>query len=338
MATRNVTVSLEEDVALWARLEAARRDTPRVPAAGRSPEGEDGPREPVRPGDVTLEPCSHFGRTGPCTKSIIESGIKRVVVAVKDPNPKVNGKGIRELVKSGIKVDTGLFEEEAKAINEDFFKFIRKKVPYVALKAALTLNGLIAADSGDSKWITSFEARKKVHELRNVFDAVLVGMNTVIADDPKLDARYVKGRPPVRIVLSSGRDLPIKSYLARTSSSIRTILLTSKEIIHPACKYVEYIEVPGSGKDLKIGKILEILGAKGIKSILVEGGSQIFTSFIEQKGVDIFYIFQSLKILSSGIPFIKGKKTSLVKEALLLKQVELKRIGHDILITAKSGN
>jgi diaminohydroxyphosphoribosylaminopyrimidine deaminase/5-amino-6-(5-phosphoribosylamino)uracil reductase len=287
---------------------------------------------------VTLEPCCHTGRTGPCTRSIIAAGIKKVVVAVKDPNPKMNGRGMRELVASGIKVSHGLFEKEAAALNEDFFKFIRAKIPFVALKAAMTLNGLIAADNGNSRWISSPAARKKVHALRNVYDAVLVGMNTVRCDDPLLTVRHVKGRDPIRVVLSSGNDLPPRSKLAKSAGNIRTILVTSKKIAPPACKNVEYYLVSSRSGDIDARSVLKLLAGLGIKSVLVEGGSAVFTAFIGQKCVDIFYLFMSPGILMSGAPFVRGRKTSSPEEAVALKSLQVEKSGGDLLITGRPGD
>lgn len=283
---------------------------------------------------VTLEPCCHVGRTGPCTQSIIQAGIKRVVAAIKDPNPKVNGKGLRELKQAGIQVESGLFRKEAFKINQDFFKHIRTGLPWVSLKAAMTLDGKIAADNGHSQWITSLASRKKVHELRKTHDAVLIGMGTARKDNPTLTVRHIKGKSPIRVILSSGSDLNPASNLAKSARSIKTILISSKIIKKPLCTQVNYVHIPGK-KGPDIHSVLKYLGGMGIKSLLVEGGARIFTSFIEQKCIDFFYLFLAPKILGSGKPFFYGKKTVSIAESLEIAEPEVERTGCDILIKGK---
>jgi len=281
---------------------------------------------------VTLEPCCHFGRTPPCTTAIIDAGIHRVIYAVKDPNPKVAGRGARELKKAGLTVETSLFENEARLLNQDFFKYIKTGRPFVALKAATTLNGLVAANSGDSKWITSLESRKFVHELRARYDAILVGMNTVLADDPELTVRHSKGRNPVRIVISSSRDLPLKSKMAQGAKDIRTLLVTAKTIKRARCPFVEYVSLNTHSHTIKIDPLLKCIAKLGIKSLLVEGGTRVFSAFLEQKAVDLFYLFQSPKLLTNGLPLFAGKKSRTMAEALPLTIEAAGRMGDDILL------
>ena len=280
---------------------------------------------------VTLEPCCHFGRTPPCTRAIIKAGIRRVIASARDPNPLVNGKGFRELEKAGIRVHQGLFEKEAGRINEDFFKFIRTGRPFVILKAGLTLNGMIAANSYDSRWITSPASRKTVHTLRAMTDAVLIGLNTALKDDPLLTVRHVKGRNPARIVLSHGPDLPPSGRLALTAGKTRTILITPHHLKRRVCRHVEYVSVGTRS----MPSLLSAIGRLGIKSLLVEGGSGIFTQFIRQKCVDVFYLFMSPKILINGIPFVLGGKTKSVKEALLLDIISMSQSDKDVLVKAR---
>jgi diaminohydroxyphosphoribosylaminopyrimidine deaminase/5-amino-6-(5-phosphoribosylamino)uracil reductase len=280
---------------------------------------------------ITLEPCRHFGRTPPCTKAIIDAGIKKVVVAVKDPNPLMAGKGIADLKRAGIEVFSGLFENEATEINRDFFKYIRTGIPFVALKAACTLNGMIAASSGNSKWITSEPARKFVHKLRSEYDAILVGMNTVLKDDPMLDVRLCKGRNPIRIIISSGRDLPKESKIAISSNKIRTILISAKKIEKPQSKFIEYITIPSKNEVIPIKKILTKIGSLKIKSLLVEGGSGVHSAFFTQNAFDFMYLFTAPRLLMSGIPLLGGKPTKSMNEAFSFNDINVKRIGKDFL-------
>ncbi|MFH0921941.1 MAG: bifunctional diaminohydroxyphosphoribosylaminopyrimidine deaminase/5-amino-6-(5-phosphoribosylamino)uracil reductase RibD [Fibrobacterota bacterium] len=268
---------------------------------------------------VTLEPCCHTGRTGPCTKAIIDAGVTRVVAAVRDPNPKVAGKGLAALRRAGIRIELGLLENEAAALNEDFFKYITTGLPFVTLKAALTLSGHIAADSGDSKWITGPEARKRVHALRAQHDAVLVGMGTVRHDNPELTVRLVRGRNPMRVVLSGGAPIPQGSRLAQTAQQANTLLL------RPLRK---------NGR-MRMRSVLKALGDQGIKSVLVEGGNAVFTGLLKERCVDRVALFLAPKILLSGIPFLKGCRTEKVSEALRLSGTAVERVGEDFLITGR---
>ena len=282
-----------------------------------------------------MEPCCHIGRTPPCTDAILKAGIKKVISAVKDPNPKVAGKGFALLKKKGVLVKQGLFEQEAAAINEDFFTFIQTGRPFVTLKAAMTLNGLIAADSGDSKWISCEESRQLVHALRSVHDAVLIGLNTALCDNPLLTVRTVKGRNPIRIILSDGKDLPRSSELAKSAKEVRTMLMTPKRIAHPTIPFVEYVSLNHRSQRMPVSAMLTALGKLGIKSLLVEGGRSVLTDFIDQKGVDRFCFFMAPKLLMSGLPLLSGKKTGSIKEAIALKEMTVRKIGNDLLIKAR---
>jgi diaminohydroxyphosphoribosylaminopyrimidine deaminase/5-amino-6-(5-phosphoribosylamino)uracil reductase len=284
---------------------------------------------------VSLEPCCFTGRTGPCTRFIIDAKIKRIIIAIKDPNLKVNGRGIRELKKAGIKVDLGLFKKEAFAINQDFFKFITTGIPFVSLKAALTLNGFIAANSLDSRWITSLQSRKIGHTMRAKHDAVAVGLNTIRQDNPLLTVRHVQGKNPIRIVVSDGKDISPTSKLAKTAHAIRTLVITSKPIKRPQCKHVEYIALEGTAENINIKKMLKKLGNLGIKSLLVEGGNRLFSSFLEQKCIDVLYLFFAFKLLSNGLPFISGTKTRSINGAVRLNDIHLRRLDRDLLVTAR---
>ncbi len=284
---------------------------------------------------VTLEPCRHYGRTAPCTTAIIKAGIKKVVVATKDPNPLMAGKGIMDLKNSGIEVIYGLDKEKATEINADFFKYITTKRPYIALKTAITMNGLIAADSGDSKWITSFGSRQKVHKLRSQFDSVLVGMNTVIMDDPELTVRHCAGRNPVRIIISGKRDLPYKSKIMQSADKVRTILITAKTVRNRREDSVERIVIPSSSGKIAIDQLLKTIAGLGIKGVLVEGGQGIQSAFLSQQAVDFIYLFMAPRLLLSGREWLTGKATKSMGEAYSLKEMKVEKIGSDWLFTGK---
>jgi len=284
---------------------------------------------------VTLEPCCFTGRTGPCTQSIIDARIKRVVVACKDPNPKVNGKGIRALMKAGLRVDTGLLADKAKAINRDFFKWIGSGLPWVSIKAATTINGLIAASSGKSKWISSEASRKMVHTMRARHDAILVGLGTVLKDNPSLNVRHTRGQNPVRIVLADTGRLNPKLKVVQTADKQRTIVLTSARTPQKTETPIEYYRIPSANGKMNIRAVLKKLGKLGIKSVLVEGGSRVFTDFVEQNSVDRYHIFLAGKLLTNGIPIISGKKTLALKQARQLNFQSIKKLGNDLLITAE---
>jgi diaminohydroxyphosphoribosylaminopyrimidine deaminase/5-amino-6-(5-phosphoribosylamino)uracil reductase len=181
---------------------------------------------------VSLEPCCHHGRTPPCTEAIINSGIKRVVIAALDPNPKVAGGGLQRLKEAGIDAEFGLMQEAAMELNAVFFKYIQRALPYVALKTAMTLDGKIAAGSGDSRWITGPEARQHVHQLRNIYDAIMVGIGTVLADNPRLNTRLQEGqgRDPVRVIIDNQLDLPVNSIIAQSSREQPSLVFCGKEI------------------------------------------------------------------------------------------------------------
>jgi diaminohydroxyphosphoribosylaminopyrimidine deaminase/5-amino-6-(5-phosphoribosylamino)uracil reductase len=299
---------------------------------------------------VSLEPCSHYGRTPPCTKAIIKAGIKKVVVALKDPNPVVNGKGIKELRKAGIQVELGLMEAQAKKINEFYIKFKKTRKPFVVLKAAISLDGKIATKEFDSKWISSKESRKKVHELRSKVDAVLVGENTVIKDNPKLTSRIKNGRNPLRIIVATKK---ISSKYDVFNDSNFLIATTNKHLFKAKKfkgKVIELkkrtkkknkrkkgnlIELKETKDSVDLKKLMKFLGKKGISSLMVEGGSKIFTSFLKEKLADKLMLFISPKILGNdSIPLIGKLEIKKASKAIQLKNLSFKKTGKDLLIEA----
>jgi diaminohydroxyphosphoribosylaminopyrimidine deaminase/5-amino-6-(5-phosphoribosylamino)uracil reductase len=237
---------------------------------------------------VSLEPCCHHGRTPPCTEAIINSGIKRVVIAALDPNPKVAGGGLQRLKEAGIDAEFGLMQEAAMELNAVFFKYIQRALPYVALKTAMTLDGKIAAGSGDSRWITGPEARQHVHQLRNIYDAIMVGIGTVLADNPRLNTRLQEGqgRDPVRVIIDNQLDLPVNSIIAQSSREQPSLVFCGKEIDEHKASELSRLGVEIIKTDLENGlvplqEVLAILAQREISSILVEGGAELNASLID---------------------------------------------------------
>jgi diaminohydroxyphosphoribosylaminopyrimidine deaminase/5-amino-6-(5-phosphoribosylamino)uracil reductase len=286
---------------------------------------------------VSLEPCSHFGKTPPCAEALIEAHVKEVVVAVQDPNPRVSGGGIRALKKIGIRVRCGILRGDAERLNERFFYWMKHQKPFVAMKTGQTMDGRIADSIGRSKWITAQESRKEVHRLRSCFDAVLVGARTVAADDPELTVRYAKGQSPVRIVLDGSMRSPIRRKIFRTDR-VRTILLTSSKALHANRRKAVLLErqgvevvALGSRARLDSALVLKFLASEGITSLLIEGGSATAASFLNDKAVQKIYCFTAPKILGSGLPAFALPVRPL-SEALKLKNVRLSMFGEDYLV------
>ncbi len=288
---------------------------------------------------VNLEPCSHHGKTPPCVDKIIEKKIKRVVIGTLDMNPLVSGKGIKKLKNAGIDVKVGLLEKECIELNKFFFKYISKKIPYITLKAAQTLDGKIADSNFDSKWITSVDSRRRVHSLRSQYDAVLIGAGTVKKDNPSLTVRLTEGRNPKKIVIDDKLTLPVESKLL-TSSEKNLIILTSE---HSSGKRKKINKLFSKGADILFikeneeGKIdlkqaLKELAKLNIASILVEGGSKVFTSFVSQNLYDELVLFIAPKILGEGLSAIGNLGIKSIRKALKLRINNVEKLGDDILI------
>lgn len=285
---------------------------------------------------MMLEPCCHYGRTGPCTQAIIHAGISRVVAAMIDPNPKVNGKGVHELKKAGIDVHVGLMEKEARKINEAFIKFVTMQRPFIILKAAMSMDGKIATTTGQSKWISSEESRKYVHELRNRVDAVIVGINTVLYDNPSLTCRMKGGRDPLRIILDSKLRIPLDArILTDKNAMIATTNMCDKEkkrMLEDMGIGVIVIRTNDSKVDLK--ELMYELSLRGIIHIMVEGGSEVAASALREGIVDKVIYFVAPKIIggrNSKTP-IGGDGIKSMDNALKLKDVEVRKLGDDIII------
>ena len=251
---------------------------------------------------VTLEPCCHFGKQPPCTNAIMEAGISRVVVAMTDPNPLVAGKGAGILRSHGIEVQTGLLEKEARYLNRVFVQYITTRRPWVVLKSAVTLDGRIAADSGDSKWVSCEESRRTVHEMRGHYTGIMAGIGTVLADDPMLNCRIDGMRQPVRIIVDSLARLSCDSAIARSAETYRTVLAHTAAAGRDNLEKLRGCGIMtiecASGKDGKVNlhDLMRRLGQMSVNSILLEGGAALAWSMISEGLVDEHYIFVAPKI------------------------------------------
>jgi diaminohydroxyphosphoribosylaminopyrimidine deaminase/5-amino-6-(5-phosphoribosylamino)uracil reductase len=284
---------------------------------------------------VNLEPCAHFGFTPPCADLIIEHNISKVVIGTKDPYHEVAGKGIKKLKLAGIKVVTGVLENEAMELNKFFIKYVTEDMPYVMLKAAQTLDGKIADEKYRSKWISSPESRKLVHRLRAVYDAVLVGSNTVNCDDPELTVRDANGRNPVRIVLDNDLSSNLKSKLYTKRLIGRTVVMTSKNAnkakINKFLKAgIVVIPCRSLNGRIDLKDVLKKLAALDIQSVMVEGGAQTYSGFMSQNLVDEYMIFTAPKIMGRGIAAF-SKPVDFHK----FGKVNFYRSGSDILLNIK---
>lgn len=291
---------------------------------------------------VTLEPCSHFGRTPPCADAVIEAGISRVVIATVDPNPKVAGRGIEKLTAAGIKVEIGLLEKEARKLNEVYFKYIKTGLPLVAMKTAMTLDGKIATQSGDSKWITTETSRKYVHELRNIYDGIMIGIGTVLKDDPRLNTRLDQEdtRNPIRIIIDGHLKLPLESNICKTADQQKTLVFCEESAditkrFELQSRGIDVYSLKCDPEQIPLPVVLSKLGELQICSLLVESGGEINASLLAEGLVDKVYWFIAPKILGgrTAPSPVGGQGVVKMNEALDLTSLALQRLGDDILIT-----
>jgi diaminohydroxyphosphoribosylaminopyrimidine deaminase / 5-amino-6-(5-phosphoribosylamino)uracil reductase len=283
---------------------------------------------------VTLEPCCHHGKTPPCTEAIIKAGIKRVVYAVEDPNPVVACKGMRALANAGIEVSAGVCSKEAEELFGWYSKWMKTGTPFVALKAAMTLDGYIAASNGGSKWISSEESRQYVHELRNRMDAVLVGIGTALADDPMLTCRTNGGRDPMRIIIDKNLEIPSDARCLGDKCLIITGSTSDRaDITDTGTRIIR--EVPIRDNLFDWLEVFRLLGGLGMHSVLVEGGSSIISSLLKTPLVDKIILFISPKILGSGIRLASWDETSSIDDALDLVIDNIQTMGVDIMVEAR---
>ncbi len=295
---------------------------------------------------VTLEPCSHHGKTPPCVLSIIEAGITSVFIANEDPNPRVSGSGCEELRDSGLEVETGILAAEASRLNEAFFKYMKENRPFFVQKTAQTLDGYLASSRGDSKWITGEMARRYGHRLRHELDAVLVGSNTLKEDNPRLTVRAVSDpiSQPLRIVLAGDSDISQQANLFQGGEKVlifaRNKVAAELKERFAASDRAEIVEVKCEENEfLDLDEVAEELASRGIMSVLIEGGGRVNYSFLQSGLTDKFYFFLAPKLLggSDGVAAFSGEAVNLISDTEKLQIEEIKRLGEDIMITAYPG-
>jgi len=292
---------------------------------------------------VTLEPCCHYGKTPPCTDAIIESGIIRVVIGSRDPNPLVSGKGVQKLREAGIEVVTDFMKEECDAVNPVFFHFITSRTPYVIMKYAMTMDGKIACFTGQSRWITGEAARRRVHEDRNRYSAVMAGVGTVIKDDPLLTCRIEGGRNPIRIICDTCLSTPPSSNIVQTASDVRTIIATcctdtSQQAIYQnaGCEIIETEKDPATGM-VDLRALMTKLGSMNIDSVIVEGGGTLNWSALSAGIVNKVQAYIAPKIFggASALSPVSGTGVETPFQAFMLENSVITRIDDDFIIESE---
>jgi len=290
---------------------------------------------------VNLEPCSHFGKTPPCAEELVRRKFKRVVTAMEDPNPLVAGRGIKLLRESGIQVDVGILSIEALKLNDIFIKHITAKAPFVLLKTAMTLDGKAASRTGDSKWISGELSRAYVHSLRNRYSSILVGVNTVIRDDPELTSRIegVQTRNPVRIIMDSGGRIPIDANVLNIDESRRTIIAATEDMTEEKrrqleSKGAEIITTDKRNGRVDIRQLLKELARRGIDSLMIEGGGTVAAAFLEEGLIDkVAFFIAPVVIGGKTAPTpVMGEGVSLIEKGYKLKHRSISVFGQDVLI------
>lgn len=272
---------------------------------------------------VTLEPCCHYGRTPPCTDALIRAGVARVVCATLDPNPAVSGQGVEQLRRAGIQVEVGLLEEEARRLNEVYFTWRERRRPFVALKYAMTLDGRAATRTGDGRWITGEAARARTHRLRDRYPAILVGVGTVLRDDPLLNCRLPGGRDPVRVVLDTRARTPPSARVLRSSASAPALVFVGLRADPVAVQRLqeagaEVIAVPEEGGRVSLHAVLAELDRRGLIGVLVEGGPTVHAAFLAAGLADKLYAFVGGCLLGDGAA--PGPVAGLPQPPLLMAQ------------------
>ncbi len=290
---------------------------------------------------VNLEPCSHQGRTPPCTEAIIRAGIGRVFAAVKDPNPLVSGEGGRQLRRAGVSVRFGLAAPEARRANESYLKYIRTGLPFVFVKSAISLDGKTATKTGDSRWITGGGAREKVHELRDGADAIMVGIGTVRADDPSLTTRLPagSGSDPVRVIIDPLLRLPRSAKVLNRGAGAGVVVVTGRHAPPERAERLrvagaELLVVEGAGKRIDMRRLMEILGRRGMTSVMIEGGSEVAASAFEAGVVDKVVYFIAPKIIGGrdAPTAVGGEGITWLRDAIRLRDMRVSPLEGDFMV------
>ena len=295
---------------------------------------------------VTLEPCCHLlKRTPPCVPTVVQAGVRQVVVAMADPNPKVKGRGIAALRRAGIAVTTGMAQEEAEKLNREYLHWVRTGRPYVILKAGMTLDGKVATAKGESRWITGLRARQDAHRLRSQVDAVVVGVGTILHDDPSLTARLsdrplkLSPKQPLRVVLDSRLRTPLGATICGAQDRAKTLLATTGRASQSRRRLFEQAGVGVLSLSTKKGRVslpalMTALGKRGITSVLIEGGSTVNATALREKLVNrvVLYIAPTLMGGQDAKAVIGGRSPKLLAQALALRHVTVRRIGKDLVV------
>ncbi len=289
---------------------------------------------------VTLEPCSHHGKTPPCADRIIKEKISKVVIAALDPNPQVAGRGVEKLRNAGIEVEIGVLEEESIVLNEVFMKYIIDKEPFVLMKTAMSLDGKIATKTGESKWISSEDSRNEVQELRRYLSGIMVGIGTVLADDPELTCRIDEKKNPIRIIVDSKLRIPLHAKVLKNQDKAKTIIATTKEMkksqqaLEIEKLGIEILYISNMNGKVNLKELVKELGNKNIDGILLEGGANLNYSAVESGIVDKVIAYIAPVIIGgeeSKTP-VAGAGISKLKDAIKLKNITFSKIGEDIKI------
>jgi diaminohydroxyphosphoribosylaminopyrimidine deaminase/5-amino-6-(5-phosphoribosylamino)uracil reductase len=290
---------------------------------------------------VTLEPCCHTGRTGPCTEAILSAGVRRVAAATRDPNPLVSGKGLSVLRKAGLTVAEGPLGEEACALNLPYRKWIVSGKPFVTLKLAMTLDGQIAAATGDSRWVSSEKSRAMVHRMRSRTDAVLIGGETFRRDDPLLTSRTRGGKDPIRVILTS-RLSGLSGRRVFREGKGRVLFacparVPDRDVLRAVSFGAKVLRLPAQAGRISAGVFLRALGKEGVTSLLVEGGGKVAGWLVAAGAVDRFVFFIAPMLLGEGVRAIAGVRSRTVSGGKRLRITEVRRMGDDLMVTAETG-
>lgn len=290
---------------------------------------------------ITLEPCVHWGRTPPCVESIIQARLKKIVISDLDPNPLVYKRGLKKLREAGIEVSIGLLKERNKVLNECYLKYITQKIPFVTAKAAISLDGKIATKKFSSRWISSGQTREYVHLLRGEYDAIMIGINTLLKDDPRLTIRHPswKGKRITRIILDARLRFPLKARILSTLNKGKIIIFTLKEASPRKAealqkKGAEVVPFYSASSSINLKKVLAWLGKKEISSLLVEGGGHLLTSMFEEKVLNKVILSISPRLVGgkNAPSLFQGEGADLIKDALCLKRISYFQINEDCLL------
>ncbi len=289
---------------------------------------------------VSLEPCAHTGRTPPCARALVDAGVARVVVGCLDPYPPVRGRGIAILRRAGITVETGILDDECRKVNEGFFTRVIRRRPFGILKLAASLDGRIAAASGDSRWISSEPSRALVHRWRRECDAVVVGAGTVIADNPRLTCRIPGGRDPVRVVVDLRMKTPRDAVALRGPSSAPAIVVTSRRNEararrRYASQGVEILGCPENRGEIDLGAMMKEFARRGWCKVLFEGGARLAASALRHRIIDRVAFFVAPRIVGAGLPAVEGLETLTIARSLRLGDMTVRKVGDDLLIEGR---